>query len=264
MTRRRKSTTAAAAGFTLIEIMVALSILAVMTVLTAGAIQNAIRSRAKTTGLIARESAVRDALRVIERDVNCAFHYRDILPEAVGTGSTNPNQPPTPTPTPDPSKPVVPQLTQFIGERDRLDFTALSHVRTSRDAVESDQEEVGYYIAPCRARTRDKSVDTSCLWRRQATQIDDDVTKGGESSPLIEHVETFKLRYLGPDKEDWQETWKTDKSGDDKTKDKFPYAVEVTLKVHNKTDPNGKPYQLVMVAEIRFPNNAPKKEPPKP
>lgn len=265
-------------GFTLIEVIVALAILAVMTVLTAGAIQNAVRTRAKASGIITRESAVRDALRVIERDVNTVFNYRATSPEAADAqqaqtaaqgaipgaapgflGATAPGAAPAPQATPDPNLPQNKKLTQFIGARNRMDFTALSHVRTSVDAVESDQVEVGYYVAPCKTRTREKSVDSSCVWRRESTEIDDDVTKDGDSVVLIEHVESFLLRYLGPGKEDWQESWKTDSNGDDVTKDRFPYAVEVTLKVHDKTDPNAKPVSMTMVAEIRFPNNPPKR-----
>lgn len=264
-------------GFTLIEVIVALAILAVMTVLTAGAIQNAVRTRAKASGVITRESAVRDALRVIERDVNTVFNYRATSPEsaeaqaagqpgAPGAPAAAPGSPgfaPSPAaagqPALDPNLPQNKKLTQFLGERDRMDFTSLSHVRTSRDAAESDQVEVGYYLAPCKSRSRDRSVESSCLWRRESTQIDDDVAKGGEAAVVIEHVESFRLRYLGPGKEDWQDVWKTDKSGDDVTKDHFPYAVEVALKVFDKTDPNAKPVSMTMVAEIRFPNNPPKR-----
>ena len=255
-------------GFTLVEVMVALAILAVMTVFTAGAIQSAIRAREKIGGVITRESTVRDALRVIERDVNAAFHYRDISPETAAAPAAAPANStgtaaaaPPPAPTPDPNRPAAVQLTQFVGEKDRLNFTALSHVRTQQDAAESDQEEVGYYTASCRTRSL-KPVEVNCLWRRHALEIDNDVTKGGEAAVLVENVESFKLRYLGPKKEEWQEAWKTDVNGDDLTRDTFPYAVEVALKVLDKSDPNAKPVSMTMVAEIRFPNNA--VPPPKP
>ena len=253
-------------GFTLIEVIVAISILAVMTLMTATAIRSAIQARAKATGLMQREALVRDALRVIERDVNSAFHYREISldapaagqPATAGTvpGAAAPVAPVAPAAPVDPNKKQ--QITAFMGENERMDFTALSHVRTSADAPESDQVEIGYYVAACKARTRTGTVDTSCLWRRESNDIDDDPTKGGQAVALVEHVEQFKLRYLGPDKEEWQDSWKTYQGGDDTTKDRFPYAVEVTLKVFDKTDPNAKPVSMTMTAEIRFPNNAPK------
>ena len=264
------------AGFTLIEVLVALAILSVMTVLTAGAIQNAVRSREKMSGTMSREASVRDALRVIERDINSAFHFREIAPELQppvnpqtagqpgALGGTQPGVIPPPV-----LAPTTPQnqvgigtvkLTQFIGERERIDFTALSHVRVIQDAAESDQSEVGYYLAPCRSRSG-KRAETNCLWRREALEIDDDVTKGGEAIVVIENVETLRFRYLGPKKPEWQESWKTDRGGDDATRDNFPYAVEIQLKVFDRNDPNAKAVAMTSVAEIRFPNNAPPRRP---
>jgi hypothetical protein len=77
---------------------------------------------------------------------------------------------------------------------------------------------------------------------------------------LVENVQEFKLRYFGPQREDWIEVWKTGKNGDAISKENFPYAVEVSLSVHDKSDPKSKPVSMVVVAPIRFPNNPPKKK----
>ncbi|NJM10486.1 MAG: hypothetical protein HC883_06480 [Bdellovibrionaceae bacterium] len=81
---------------------------------------------------------------------------------------------------------------------------------------------------------------------------------------LLENVTEFKLRYLGPGKDDeWVDTWITsDKSGDDTTKNKFPYAVEITLAVKDTgSGANDKVLRMTAVAAVRNPNN--KKQEPK-
>ncbi|MCM2280631.1 MAG: GspJ family type II secretion system protein [Bdellovibrionaceae bacterium] len=280
-------------GFTLIEIMIAMVILSGLSLLTAQSIRSSVLNRDKINREIASDSAVRDVLRVMERDINVAFHHRDIFTAMINQierekrqpNRTGNQAPGTPTPT-DPSAPQPtggnpfadiansqqqdafvekkppPQLTAFHGEPDALHFTALANVRMQRDIQESDQAEVGYFLRNCKSREprrgREGAASSSCLVRRLSPLIDDDVTKGGNEVILLENIVDFKLRYFGPDREDWVEQWKTGQNGDQISKENFPYAVEVTLAMHDTADPKSKKVAMTMVAPLRFPNNPPK------
>ncbi|NJL25449.1 MAG: type II secretion system protein [Calothrix sp. SM1_5_4] len=65
-------------GFTLIEVVIAMMILTFLSLFTMQAVQNAIKTKAKVQKEIDKTSTLRDALRIMERDINMAFNYRDI------------------------------------------------------------------------------------------------------------------------------------------------------------------------------------------
>jgi prepilin-type N-terminal cleavage/methylation domain-containing protein len=274
-------------GFTLIEIMVAMAILAILTVLTAQAIQTAIANRSKAKAIVSRESSVRDALSVIQNDLAAAFHHRDFeikmyneIVAANNAPKTNPGAPPadsdgltpppTPTPAPAPTqetppapklepRPTPQELTGFSGDAESVYFTVLNHTRTTRDAPESDQAKVGYFVKDCKSRQHPDKM-TKCLYRSLATELDDDVKKPGPASLLLENIEMFQLRYLGPGSDDLVDHWQTGTNSRDKNMaDNFPYAVEVTLSVHDKNDANEKLFSAQVLAPLHFPNNLPKK-----
>lgn len=280
-------------GFTLLEVLIAMAILAFVTIFTAQAISTALKNRTKVQGEIERTSGVRDALKIMENDINRAFHHSDInialynaaakernrkIDEAqkgAGAGSITT---PTPTPTPNPNTGGMgtgavttptnnyaqmeklklkeeKQLTHFMGEAEKLDFTTLSNARISSDERTSDQAEIGYFLRECKSRS-DRSKSSRCLIRRVSPIIDNDITKDGEETALLENVLALEFRYLGPPAPpEWTDLWLTNERGDDRTKNKFPDAVEVTLEAKDVNDANAKAVRMTMVAGIRNPNN---------
>ncbi len=262
-------------GFTLIEVMIAITILAGLTLLTARAMKAGTANKLKFEGDINREAAVRDALRVVERDINLAYHYRDTFADLMNQAKLESKRPANATPTPPPTDgaPVdsaaqltpeeqtkpVPQWTGFVGDEKSIYFSALSNVRLNQDTPESDQAEIGYYTRNC--KSSDGSGKTStCLIRSVASYIDDELEKGGKETVLLENVVSFKLRYIGPGFEEWQNSWATKTAKRTEGLELFPYAVEIYLKTHNKQDLKDKPFEMGAVAALRFPNNDPKKE----
>lgn len=273
-------------GFTLIEVLVAVAILAGLSYYTAQSIQKAVQSKVKIQGDIERTSNLRGAMRIIERDINRAFNYRDpnielynkagkererraqqpkdpAQPGETETGTADPSNPdpaggaanPTEPKEPFKPKPLV-ILTHFEGDGESLHFTSLNHFRTQQDAKESNQMEVGYFLRSCRNRV-DPSQSSQCLFRRTSPILDDDVTQSDqdEEIALLENVTRFELRYLGyQENADWQSSWSSKEAPDDITKDHFPLAVEVTLETR-KGGEKSKPTAMTIVAEIRNPNN---------
>jgi hypothetical protein len=151
--------------------------------------------------------------------------------------------------------------TQFIGTQDSLAFTTLSNVRVTEDAPISSQAEIGYRTKSCRRRTTQESA-SKCLWRRISNYIHDDITKEGTETVLLENVAEFKLRYIGPGKTvDWVDAWSSGEGGDDVSRNKFPYAVEITIELKDPNpDAKDKTLRMTTVAAIRNPNNPKPKE----
>ncbi len=275
MTRRQ-------AGFTLMEVIIAMMIMTFLSLFTVQAIQRALKSRTKIQKDIDKASTLRDALRVMERDINMAFNYRDpsievynqaqkarqkagAPPNTPGSGNFTPPVPAFTNPA-DAEKyklKVEKIATQFIGDGESINFTSLSNVRLSEDSKTSTQAEIGYKIKSCRRRTTQEQ-SSKCLWRRVSNHFHEDITREGSETVLLENVQEFKLRYLGPGKDgEWVDAWSSGQGGDDVTKGNFPYAVEITLEVKD-TSPNvkDKTLRMTMVAGIRNPNNPKPKENP--
>ncbi len=263
-------------GFTLLEVMIAIAIMAGLTIITAQAMRSGVENQKVISAEIRRDSGVADAMKIMRADVGQAFHYQDVFCKMETDLTAKPTPPPNQGPnsgivlnqinlggaqaegTP---KPCPPNLTGFIGTSEAMWFTSLSNTRVLRDSQESDQAKIGYYVKSCKPSNA-KSGQSKCLYRSVSPYIDDELDKPGKETVLLENVEEFKLRYLGPKRDDYVDTWKTGKDGDDITKEHFPYAVEISLTVHDKSDPRERPVSQMVLAPIFFENNPkPKKDP---
>lgn len=248
-------------GFTLIELMIALAILATLTVLTSQAISQAVKAKIKLQDQIDDVSRMRDAVRLIEKDLNLAYHYRDIeneieeLIKKKNNPNYNPNQP-VPIPTPQTTTRQVPRRdpeTHFVGANDSVSFVTMNNARTVRNTRQGDFIEVGYSLRECRNLRAETT--SKCIWRRSTPYVDLDVTKGGDEVVLMENVSEFKLRYIGKGKQDWITDWRSDPQGDGATKGKFPQAVEVSVTMEKKVQGRSKKYSMQLIVPIHFPNN---------
>ncbi|WP_373999423.1 type II secretion system protein GspJ [Bdellovibrio bacteriovorus] len=257
-------------GFTMIELMITVAILATLTVLTAQSITQAIKAKGKLQDQIDDVSRMRDAMRLVERDINLAYHYRDLEKEMEqilkkknstnanggGNGGTDPSVIPDPNQDPN-NRREVPRrdpATHFVGNGESLNLVTMNNARTTRNTAQADFLEVGYSVKDCK-NLRNDSASSKCLWRRSTPYVDLDVTKGGDEVVLLENVSEFKLRYMGKGKQDWVTDWRTDAQGDGATKGKFPQAVEVSLTVEKKEKGKSKKYSMQAIVPIHFPNN---------
>lgn len=256
-------------GFSLLEILIVLGILAVMALIASRAIKGALLNKSKIDARLKTETVVFDALRIIATDVERAFHYQYALYEldrqvvlqqqraqgqaqAQGGGG----QPQAFAANNDFTLPAPPErLTQFIGKGEQLHFTTLNHQRTTANSQESNQAEVGYYLADCKSRITDKT--SRCLWRRSSSVIDNDVTRGGPATPLVEHVSQLKFDYLSEDPNDkeWKSDWLSDNNGNANTQNMFPSMVRIFLEVHDKNNKGIGKFSQTIITTVRFPNN---------
>jgi prepilin-type N-terminal cleavage/methylation domain-containing protein len=246
-------------GFTLIEVMISMFIMATLTVLVSTSIRTAVQNKKKLEALIESETTLYDSLRVLKADLERAFHYQDVFFEIEKVAlmqletAKNPNDPNNQQST---TRTAPPQLTQFLGDGSTLNFTTLNHFRTQYNAQESDQIEVGYFVESC--KSRDGKNSSPCLWRRSDTLIDDRPEEGGSKIVLAEHVSRFKLKYRsGKENEEWLDTWRSDNKGRPDHRDKFPLLVKIELELEDTKNNSIRPVKESMVVSIQFPNNEP-------
>ncbi len=264
-------------GFTLIEVMITVMILSVLTVMSSQTLQQAIKHKLKLQDQIDDVSRMRDALKLVERDINQAFHYRDLEKELIEINkkkkqrqqqapgnpgipqggivdqATDPNEIPE-----DPNEPKATRhdpVTHFKGEEEKINFVTMNTMNLYKNNLQAEFSEVGYYLRDCKSLSDDKKT-SKCLVRRSSEHVDQDVTRGGAETILLEDISEFKLKYLGRGKQEWNSVWHTDASGDGATKNNFPDAVEISLTIEKLKNKKKKNYSMQIVASIHFTNNA--------
>jgi len=248
-------------GFTLLELVIAIAIFAMLSAFVAQSIQNGVRAKQKVQAQIDEVSRMRDSLKLISKDINLAYHHLDWekeLQALVKKKTQNPQA--TAVPEPQPEAPRLDPTTHFVGDETSINFVTMNNARFQTDKKMADFVEVGYELKAC--QSVDGKTSSQCLWRRQSGPVDLDVTKGGDQMVLLENVTELKFRYLGEGKQDWVSDWNsTDQSNDALEKGRYPLAVEISLTVQ-KSD-KSKKHSMQVVANVHFPNNpAPKNNQP--
>ena len=201
-TRRHSS------GMTLIEAMIAVAIVAIVMTLVWGGFAQTSRNKEMAEGRVDRAHIIRVAMERMSREIAAAYvsaHVND-----------------------DPSLQVV--KTCFVGtdrgSRDRLDFTSFSHRRLYRDAHESDQNEISYFLARHPERR-----ETKVLARREQNRIDADCQTGGRVEIMVEDVTELELEYLDPMSTEWVRTWDTTQAASQPNR--LPAQVKIRLTVRD-------------------------------
>jgi general secretion pathway protein J len=204
MTRRRPSHRRASHGFTLVELLVAVAVLAMISTLIYGAFSGMKRSKEGVQRISDRYREARLALSRISRDLQSAYLSKHAPFD----------------------QSLAAQTTAFIGSRgnpaDRVDFNSFSNQRLDRDRHQSDQAEISYFGA--RDPDRDGVID---LVRRISTRLDLEPDKGGRVEVLATDIDLFDLQYLDPTTEQWLETWDTRQAVGQP--DRLPLQVRVIL-----------------------------------
>jgi len=171
-----------ARGFTLVEVLIAMGITAVMAVMTIGSLRGIDHASEIARGQAERYGAARLALARISRELTVAF-----LSDNYDTRRFR--DPPT----------------LFVGREDELLFTTFAHSRWHyRDAKESDQAVVEYLVESDPDRSGEK-----VLVRREKARLDDEPDRGGRKDLVADHVTSLRLQYWDPKRRDWMREWTT-------------------------------------------------------
>src|SRR5262249_7467325 len=176
----------AARGFTLLEVIIAVAVTAMMGALIGAAFQSGYRTKELVENEADRYRSLRTATDRMVREISAAFvsdHY-DLK------RFRDQNDRPT----------------NFIGARDRLLFSSMAHQRLYADAKESDQMVVEYFTRSTSVRGGQARTD---LIRRENPSLDERMDKGGHEDVLIEGVKRIDFAYWDSDKKDWVDEWDT-------------------------------------------------------
>ncbi len=178
-----------ARGFTLVELLVAIVILSLISVLIYSAFSSMKRSREGIQRVEDRYREGRLAMARMTRELQSAFIS---LHAPINTS-------------------LLVEKTAFVGTQgmpaDRVDFDSFSNRRIDRNSHISDQCELSYFGSA----NPDESGVTD-LARRVSTTLDLEPRKGGRVEVLATDIDLFDLQYLDPLTGSWVDTWDTTQS----------------------------------------------------
>jgi general secretion pathway protein J len=193
---------------TLLEVMVAMAIIAIVSTLLYTAFSQTAANKRAIEGALQRQHEIRMGLERVARELSMAYVSIQVNPSpALRTVNTC-----------------------FIGTDSgggsRIDFTSFSHRRLYRDAHESDQNELSYFVT-----RHPEDASRNVLARREQNRIDDDPQTGGRTQVLIDDVNGFELSYLDPLSGEWLSTW--DSTQGAMQPNRLPTQVRILLRVPN-------------------------------
>jgi general secretion pathway protein J len=194
-------------GFTLVEVITALAILAIMSVLVWQTMAISFRTKSRVTEIADRYHEGRQVISRMVREMRMAYL----------SGFINELE----------LEERPPVVTRFLGNEDELYFATTSHLRLHANARESDQSEVHYFLerGELRGEYRGKT-----LMRRESARVDDRPDRGGAVWPVVEGVKELKFEYWDSDSEIADDAWRRDwDSQDELSGGELPARVRITL-----------------------------------
>lgn len=206
MTRR---SSISARGFTLIEVLVAVSLLAAVTALTWGSFQQTFKAKASVEKNSERYHSVRLALERLSREISMAFL-------SMNDDAT-----------------LSEKRTFFVGKRksdiDELRFSMFGHQRLYENANEGDTSQVGYYGA----YDRNESGKLNLI-RRETRRLGNVKFEQAPARADIvcDNVVRLQFDYYDMREKQWREEWST--IGADGQGPRLPWKVKITLTVRDE------------------------------
>ncbi len=203
-----------ARGFTLMEVMVAVAITALMGTVVAMAFQTGLTAKETVEADADRYRQVRVAMNRMAREIGSAYVSDRFDLKRFRDQNDRP--------------------TNFIGERDKLLFTTFSHQRLYTDVKESDQAVVEYFVESSTERDAKGRQD---LKRRVNPNVDDRMDRGGNTDVLFEGVKGLEFEYWNSEKKQWDDEWDTRRT---ELKALLPTRVRITVTAVDETGKEAK------------------------
>lgn len=214
-------------GFTLLEVIIAVFILALMSMMIWQITNSAYRGSEKAGKYDNVYQNCRLALKKMTDDISMAFMIGPVMQgkKSDGTPATE---------------------TAFEGNGDSINFDTFSNIRYIKNEKKGDQVEVGYSMAEC----PDSEERLQCLMKRESFQIDKNIKEGGKSVPIAKGVKRLAIKYYDPVKQEWRDDWKT---SDPVFNGKLPYAVKIEIAF---TDPKDEKEEIMFETAVTLPLSA--------
>lgn len=209
----------------MIEVALAVGILAIMGTLTWGAIARSWDAYETVTTIDARYHNVRTAMNRMARDLSMAF----LAPPQRGVTDEDDQW-----------------QTIFKAEESsplsEIHFTAFAHDILQQDAKESDQSEIAYF-----GEVDEDDSSKVNLMRREDPRLDGEPEKGGRAYILAEDIKELKFRFFDAKDDDWTDEWDTEKSD---FRNRMPTIVEIRMIIE---DENKEELEFVTKTRIFMP-----------
>jgi len=212
------------AGFTLIEVLLAVGIVVTITTLLWGAFSSTLRIKRNTEEMQDRYHSIHLALERMARDINLAYLSQNYLPS------------------------VIDRTTYFVyqpGMESRLEFSYMGHQHLYRDSREGDTAIVSYYLAPDPDDRR-----RIHLWRRESRRLvslPELAKSSGEAFVLCPDVSSFRASFFDARQNEWRDEWNTTSA--DGQPNRLPARVRVEVLVK---DDRGLNLTVTTDAKIRM------------
>jgi general secretion pathway protein J len=216
-------------GFTLMEVMVAVAITALMGTMVAMAFQTGFHVKEVVEHDADHYRMVRAALNRMAREIGSAFVSDRYDPKRYRDSNDRP--------------------TNFIGERDRLLFTTFAHQRLYTDSKESDQSVVEYFVENSTEKGAKSRQD---LKRRENPNVGERMDRGGATDVLFEGVKKIEFAYWDSERKQWEDEWDTRRN---EKKSFLPTRVRITIFA---LDENGKEARYTTQARIMLNTELPR------
>jgi general secretion pathway protein J len=216
-------------GFTLMEVMVAVAITALMGTIVAMAFQTGFRAKEVVEGEAEHYRMVRVALNRMAREIGSAFVSDRYDPKRYRDSNDRP--------------------TNFVGERDRLLFATFAHQRLYTDSKESDQAVVEYFME---TSTEKGAKGRQDLKRRVNPNIGERMDRGGTTDVLFEGVKKLEFEYWDSERKQWESEWDTRRP---EHKSFLPTRVRISVVA---LDENGKEARYSTQARIMLNTELPR------
>lgn len=207
-------------GFTLIEVMIAVAILAVMSVLIYTSVSQTIASKDDTEKKDEINHSAALAMTKMASDLEMAFLLNG--PDFLGSQGF--------------------MKTVFTGTEEKMNFPSLSHTRYFKDSPEADFGEVGYFLEDDKEEQGNK-----ILMRRESKKVDEKPEEGGVSDPLLDHVKSIHFEFYDAQKKDWVKSWDSSQL---ETANRLPRAVKIEIQVMDKE--SEEPLRYSTIAEVKL------------
>lgn len=189
-------------GFSLAEAMVAVAILALIGILTYGTFARAMDARDRALKITAHYHEISQAMLRMGHELSMAFLSRhkncaDPRSDTLFTASHH-------------------------GGGMRIDFTSFSHTKIKKDAAESDQNALSYYL------DRDpKDPNLSVLMRREKKRIDEKPKEGGRVDILARGIDELSFQFYDPKEDRWDDEWDSTNTN---YRNRVPMFVRIQIK----------------------------------
>ncbi len=201
-------------GFTLIEVIVAIALLAVISIMLWQAMGSTARSK---EGQEDRTESYQSSSIVIKRmiqDLEMSVLYRSL--DILGVSGNREQV----------MKSVF--IGKNEGDQDKLTFNSFSHLRYLKNVKESDLAEISYFLD-----ADPEHAGLYTLKKREQSPPDDNPDEGGQTVTLIDRVKELNFRYYHLQKGEYVDAW------DSTSVDfafKLPRSVEIILVIQDPVD----------------------------